>query len=161
MKKKYSKKKGPVRAKKVSFDGIQFQSGLELYMYKALKEAEIVAEYEPTSYTLLEGFDLNGMCFEKQANGKGEYKDRGCKKILPIKYKPDFVGRDFVIECKGRANESFPLRWKLFKYWIALNAPKIALFKPQNQKDCDYTIIQIKHMRANLRINAKKKPTSL
>ena len=27
------------------------QSGLELYMYKALKEAEIVAEYEPTSYT--------------------------------------------------------------------------------------------------------------
>ena len=76
MKKKYSKKKGPVRAKKVSFDGIQFQSGLELYMYKALKEAEIVAEYEPTSYTLLEGFDLNGMCFEKQANGKGEYKDR-------------------------------------------------------------------------------------
>ena len=161
MKKKYSKKKGPVKAKKVSFDGIQFQSGLELYMYKALKEAEIVAEYEPTSYTLLEGFDLNGMCFEKQANGKGEYKDRGCKKILPIKYKPDFVGRDFVIECKGRANESFPLRWKLFKYWIALNAPKIALFKPQNQKDCDHTIIQIKHMRANLRINAKKKPTSL
>ena len=46
---------------------------------------------------------------------KETYKDRGCKKILPIKYKPDFVGRDFVIECKGRANESFPLRWKLFK----------------------------------------------
>ena len=83
--KKYSKKRGPVRAKKVSFDGIQFQSGLELYMYKALKEAKIVAEYEPVSYTLLEGFDLEGICFEKQANGKGEYKDRGCKKILPIK----------------------------------------------------------------------------
>ena len=49
--KKYSKKRGPVRAKKVSFDGIQFQSGLELYMYKALKEAKIVGEYEPVSYT--------------------------------------------------------------------------------------------------------------
>ena len=161
MKKKYSKKKGPVRAKKVSFDGIQFQSGLELYMYKALKEASIVAEYEPTSYTLLEGFDLPGICFEKQANGKGEYKDRGCKKILPIKYKPDFVGRDFIIECKGRANESFPLRWKLFKSWIALQAPMIALFKPQNQKDCDYTIQQIKHMRLNHRKNAQKKHTGL
>ena len=77
--KKYSKKRGPVRAKKVSFDGIQFQSGLELYMYKALKEAKIVGEYEPVSYTLLEGFDFEGICFEKQANGKGEYKDRGCK----------------------------------------------------------------------------------
>ena len=161
MKKKYSKKRGPVRSKKTKYDGIQFASGLEVYMYKALKEAQIVAEYEPTSYTLMEGFEFSGDSFERCSNGKGEYKNRGCKKILPITYKPDFVGRDFVIECKGRANESFPLRWKLFKYWIALNAPKIALFKPQNQKDCDHTIIQIKHMRANLRINAKKKPTSL
>ena len=157
MKKSYKRKKrGPVRAKKAMYDGIQFASGLEVYMYKALKEARIVAEYEPTSYTLLNGFDLEGVCFEKQANGKGEYKDRGCKKILP-----DFVGRDFVIECKGRANESFPLRWKLFKAWISLHSPGIALFKPQNQKDCDETITQIEIMRKNLRTNAKKKQTSL
>ncbi len=144
--KKYSKKRGPVRAKKVSFDGIQFQSGLELYMYKALKEAKIVSEYEPVSYTLLEGFDFEGICFEKQANGKGEYKDRGCKKILPIKYKPDFVGRDFIIECKGRANESFPMRWKLFKglltrrNMITQKPINWTLYKPQNQKECDETI---------------------
>jgi len=160
MKKSY-KKRGPVRAKKVTYDGIKFQSGLEVYMYKALKEARIVGEYEPTSYTLLNGFDLESVCFEKQANGKGEYKDRGCKKILPIKYKPDFVGRDFIIECKGRANESFPLRWKLFKAWITRHSPGIALFKPQNQKDCDETIAQIEIMRKNLRTNAKKKQTSL
>ena len=160
MKKSY-KKRGPVRAKKVTYDGIKFQSGLEVYMYKALKEARIVGEYEPTSYTLLNGFDLESVCFEKQANGKGEYKDRGCKRILPIKYKPDFVGRDFIIECKGRANESFPLRWKLFKAWITRHSPGIALFKPQNQKDCDETIKQIEIMRKNLRTNAKKKQTSL
>jgi len=136
MKKSYKRKKrGPVRAKKVTYDGIKFASGLEVYMYKALKEARIVAEYEPTSYTLLNGFDYEGICFEKQANGKGEYKDRGCKKILPIKYKPDFVGRDFVIECKGRANESFPLRWKLFKRWLVNNGETRTLYKPQNQKD--------------------------
>ena len=73
----------------------------------------------------------------------------------------DFVGRDFIIECKGRANESFPLRWKLFKHWIALHAPTLALFKPQNQKECDYTIGQIESMRLNLRKNATKKPASL
>jgi hypothetical protein len=39
--KKYSRKKGPVRAKKVSFDGINFASGLEKYMYVALKQAKI------------------------------------------------------------------------------------------------------------------------
>lgn len=141
MKKSYKRKKrGPVRAKKTEYDGIKFASGLEVYMYKVLKEARIVAEYEPTSYTLLNGFDYEGICFEKQANGKGEYKDRGCKKILPIKYKPDFVGRDFIIECKGRANESFPLRWKLFKKHLVDNNLYPRLYKPQNQKECDRTI---------------------
>jgi hypothetical protein len=38
------------------------------------------------------------------------------KKVLNIKYTPDFIGEDFIIETKGRANESFPLRWKMFKY---------------------------------------------
>ena len=71
MKKKYSKKRGPVRAKKTKYDGIQFASGLEVYMYKALKEAQIVAEYEPTSYTLMEGFEFSGNSFERCGNGKG------------------------------------------------------------------------------------------
>ena len=140
MKKKYSKKRGPVRAKKVSFDGIQFASGLELYMYKALKEANIVNEYESASYTLLNGFDFEGICFEKQANGKGDYKNRGCKRILPIKYTPDFIGDDFIIETKGRGNESFPMRWKLFKQLIVRQFPGVTLYKPQNQKECDETI---------------------
>ena len=38
--KKFKRKKGPVRAKKVVCDGIQFQSGLEKYMYLALKKAK-------------------------------------------------------------------------------------------------------------------------
>ena len=42
MKNKYKKKRGPVRAKKVSFDGIQFASGLEKYMYQALKKVKVM-----------------------------------------------------------------------------------------------------------------------
>ena len=160
--KKRSKKKGPVRSNKVEYDGISFASGLEVYMYKALKEANIVAEYEPTSYTLMEGFDFESSAYERCSNGKGVYKNRGCKKILPITYKPDFVGRDFIIECKGRANESFPLRWKLFKEWIMLHAPTLTLFKPQNQSECDLTIRYIQEMRKNHRKNVhKSKETSL
>ena len=140
MKKKYSKKRGPVQSKKIEYDGIKFASGLEKYMYKALKEAKIVAEYEPMSYTLMEGFDYSGDSYERCSNGKGLYKNRGCKKILPITYKPDFVGRDFIIECKGRANESFPMRWKMFKKYVKENLPHVTLYKPQNQKDCDETI---------------------
>ena len=40
-----SKKKGPVQSKKINYDGITFASGLERYMYMALKKAKIKAEY--------------------------------------------------------------------------------------------------------------------
>ena len=41
---KKRRKKGPVQAKKISYDGINFASGLERYMYMALKKAKIKAK---------------------------------------------------------------------------------------------------------------------
>lgn len=138
--KRRSKKRGPVRAKKVICDGIQFASGLEKYMYLALKKAKIKSVYEGQTYVLQDGFEFTNDCYEKQSNGKGEYKNRGNKKILNVKYTPDFVADTFIIECKGRANESFPMRWKMFKKYVKDNLPCVTLYKPQNQKDCDETI---------------------
>jgi len=136
------KKRGPVVAKKVTYDGIKFASGLEKYMYIALKKAKIKAKYEGETYTIQEGFEFDVQRYERQSNGKGEFKNRGNKKILPIKYTPDFVSRSFIIECKGRANESFPMRWKLFKKYVKVNMPRVTLYKPQNQKECD-TVIEL------------------
>ena len=141
MKKKIRRKKrGPVRAKKVTFDGIKFASGLEKYMYIALKKAKIKAKYEGQTYTVQEGFMFNNKSYERLSNGKGDLVNRGCKKILPIKYTPDFVSDKFIIECKGRANESFPMRWKMFKKYVNDNLPHVTLYKPQNQKECDKVI---------------------
>jgi len=140
MKRKIKRKRGPVRSKKVTFDGIQFASGLEKYMYMALKKAKIKAKYEGQTYVLQEGFMLENKSYERQSNGKGEMVNRGSKKILPIKYTPDFVSTSFIIECKGRANESFPLRWKMFKNYINKHMKHVTLYKPQNQKECDEVI---------------------
>ena len=134
------KKKGPVNAKKTKHDGIQFASGLEKYMYIALKKAKLKAKYEGQTYIVQEGFEFKISSYERQSNGKGEFKDRGNKKILPIKYTPDFVSDSFIIECKGRANESFPLRWKMFKKYVKVNMPRVTIYKPQNQKECDKVI---------------------
>ena len=134
------KKRGPVRAKKKIVDGIEFKSGLEAYMYKALKEAGIQAKYEGISYQLIPSFDFNNLSYERQANGKGKYKDRSGKKIRSINYTPDFTGNNFIIECKGRANESFPIRWKLFKKYVSERLRGVTLYKPQNQKECDETV---------------------
>ena len=139
-----SKKRGPVRANKVTFDGIKFASGLEKYMYVALKNAKIKSKYEGETYVLQEGFKFENKSYERQANGKGEMVNRGSKKVLPIKYTPDFVSRSFIIECKGRANESFPIRWKMFKKHVKENLKHVTLYKPQNQKECDKVVELIK-----------------
>ena len=135
-----SKKRGPVRANKVTFDGIKFASGLEKYMYIVLKNANIYAEYEGMTFTVQEGFEFESESYERQSNGKGEMVNRGSKKVLPIKYTPDFVSPSFIIECKGRANESFPMRWKMFKKFVKDNLKHVTLYKPQNQKECDEVI---------------------
>ena len=137
---KKSRKRGPVQAKKITYDGIKFASGLERYMYMVLKKNKIKAEYEGQTFVLIDRFDFPNESYERQANNKGEFRNRGSKKILPIKYTPDFIGEDFIIETKGRANESFPMRWKLFKRLISEQFPAYTLYKPQNQKECDRVV---------------------
>jgi hypothetical protein len=144
MKKRFKRKKGPVRAKKVTYDGITFASGLEKYMYIALKKNKIKAIYEGETFVLQQGFMFDNESHERQSNGKGDMINRGSKKILPIKYTPDFVSNSFIIECKGRANESFPIRWKMFKKYVKENLPSVTLYKPQNQKECEQVIELIK-----------------
>jgi len=141
MKRSFKRKKGPVQSRKILYDGITFASGLERYMYMALKKAKIKALYEGETFELQEAFDFPFESFERCGNGKGDYKNRGNKKILNIKYTPDFVGKGFIIETKGRANESFPLRWKMFKKLMSESKiGPFTLYKPQNQKECDETI---------------------
>lgn len=112
---------------KIEYDGIKFRSKLEAYCHKKLKEAHIFAEYEQHRYVLLPSFKFNN------------------KTIRAITYLPDFVGKDFVIECKGYANESFPLREKLFKYYLTNNEPNTNYYLVRTQKQVDELIGVLKH----------------
>jgi len=145
MKRYYKKKRGPVISRKVTYDDITFASGLEKYMYCALKNASIKTSYEGETFVLLNGFHFDNECWERQANSKGVFKNRGQKRILPIKYTPDFIGKGFIIETKGRPNEQFPMRWKLFKKLVMEQFPSFILFKPQNHKECDKVIEVLKN----------------
>ena len=55
------KKRGPVKSKKVTYDGITFASGLERYMYQALKKNKIKSRYEGETFVLLDGFYCLGI----------------------------------------------------------------------------------------------------
>ena len=58
MRRRKSKKRGPVTAKKITYDGINFASGLERYTYMALKKEKLFEYYEGEVFQLIESFDL-------------------------------------------------------------------------------------------------------
>ena len=82
MRKKYRRKRGPVVSKKTTYDGINFASGLEKHMYRALKKAKLKAKYEGETYVIQEGFMFDNESYERQSNGKGDLVNRGNKKNL-------------------------------------------------------------------------------
>lgn len=128
------KRKGKqnVRSKKTIIDGIKFQSGLEAYCYKQLRDNGILFKYEEDQFVLIEGFTPNSDSWEF----KRKKFAPSSKKALPITYKPDFTcpNMTWVIECKGRANELFPMRWKLFKRHLKMTDQTPELFVPNTQK---------------------------
>tara|TARA_B100001287_G_scaffold24003_2_gene17500 strand:+ start:14520 stop:14879 length:360 start_codon:yes stop_codon:yes gene_type:complete len=109
-------------------------------MYKVLKELKIPFTYEGQTYVIVDGFKFPNMSYEKTPSKKFLH-NVGQKNILPIKYTPDFVDKQypprFIIECKGHPNDAFPLRWKLFKKFLVGNNIQAKLYMPRNKKDCE------------------------
>ena len=70
------------------------------------------------------------------------------EKIRAITYLPDFLcpNRDWIIECKGFANDRFPIKWKMFKNLLKETNPECKLFVPKNQKQVLETIEIIKNL---------------
>ena len=135
-------------AKKCTMDGINFASSLEKFMYQELKKNKLFEKYEEEKFTIIEGFTPSNECYERQANGKGEFRERGGgKKVLGIRYTPDFTGKDFIIETKGFSNATFPLRWKLMKKHMQDIGDTRTLYKPQNQKECSLVVQLILNSR--------------
>ena len=114
---------------------------LVLPVWKNLsKDGKLSKDSATDVYDLLVGHEVGHALYTPYKGWESAIVEGLNKNILNIKYKPDFIGNNFVIECKGRPNESFPLRWKLFKKLMAEDYPKTTLYKPQNQKECDETI---------------------
>lgn len=115
---------------KINYDGITFRSKLEVYCYKKLVENNIPTSYEGVTFELLPPFQ------SLQFNNK---------KIRNIKYTPDFIGENYIIEVKGLENERFPIVWKLFLYLMfQLDDKNLKIFKVHSQKEVDNMIKTLK-----------------
>lgn len=133
-----------IKSKKITIDGIQFASRLEGTMYKLLKDNNINFKYESESYTLSDSFLFNNNYHARLASGKGEYCNRGFKKVNAITYKPDFVIRhnDYyaIVETKGLPTESYNMRMKMFKALLNRQNIECDIFVPQTNAECLETI---------------------
>ena len=123
-------------SKKTIYKGVMYDSKLEVFMCQMLEAKGIAFKYEGESFTLLEEFEYPAMHLEKAQKKSDKMSDR--RKVRGMIYTPDFIDPEqkWIIECKGRANESFPLRWKFFKSIMRKRIPAPQLFKPSTKNDC-------------------------
>tara|TARA_R100000329_G_C7581191_1_gene205921 strand:- start:569 stop:1003 length:435 start_codon:yes stop_codon:yes gene_type:complete len=141
------KRKGRAKVKgvkKTVYKGIEFQSLLEKHMYKALDDEGIKVDYEKHTFTVFPGMVYPQACYE---GTKTKLYNKGSK-IRPITYTPDFVDPNgkWIIETKGYANESFPLRWKLFKKHLKDNNLTYVLFMPRNKAQVTEVLELVKQL---------------
>lgn len=128
MRRQRKKKEGKIKnATPNIYDGIKFRSRLETFTYKELKAAGIEAEYEQHIFQLLPAF-----------------VSKSGKKYRSMKYKPDFVGKDFIIECKGYPNDAWPLRMKLFEYVLLSQNLPYNFYVVHTQEEVESLIAKLK-----------------
>lgn len=129
--------------------GINFKSTLEKNIYVALKDEGFPVEYEGRKFILVNGFQPKVPFYNK--NRATRMLKLETKKILPITYTPDFIftykGHLIVIEGKGRENDVFPLKKKLFRKWLEENEPKSLYFEVYSKKQVLQAIEIIKNLK--------------
>ena len=127
------------RSIKSEYDGVKFQSNLEVYCYKALQKAGIDFKYEPTTYVLIEGFKSENVSYEADKRIGNLLRPKS-QNLQSIKYTPDFVGKDWIIETKGAQTDVFNMRFKLFKRYLNKNGLNYTLYMPKNHLQIEQVI---------------------
>lgn len=114
-----------------SSDGITFKSRLEKNIYDILLQQGFNPQYEPTTFTLWDGFKPITPYYDKETDKQRAQRlsegtnarisrmlIRKAGKIMSIKYTPDFYFKyndlNIYIEAKGFENDVFYIKKKMF-----------------------------------------------
>lgn len=113
---------------------LKFKSLLEKGVYNTLFQLGFNPLYEPKTFVLWEGFEPITPFYDKES--PAQYKKRididnevksklltlKSEKVIGIRYTPDFYFRynnlDVYIEAKGKENDVFYIKKKLFRYYL-------------------------------------------
>jgi len=90
----------------------------------------------------LNPFEFEQMSYERIGS---KFKPQS-KKVRAIKYTPDFIGKGWVMETKGKKTPDFQLKWKLFKKYLYDNNMQYFLSMPTNKREIITSIDLIKEL---------------
>lgn len=141
----------------LTYNGIAFKSKLEVYCYKKLKESNLEFTYEGVTFELVPSFTFENNSYELYRLSGNKYFGPQRPHIRAITYTPDFVGDGWIIETKGNPNETFPIKFKLFKYYLQTRQLNVDLYVPRNHKQIDEVITIIKTKNEGILRNKKSK----
>lgn len=117
-------------ATKVQYNNILFNSKIELMVYKTLVEKGFSPKYEPHKFTVFEGYKPTVPFYTINKNTK-ELSLNNVKQIA-ITYTPDFILRykewTVIIEVKGKMNDVYPYKRKMFRKFLEDNTKGNVLF---------------------------------
>ena len=124
----------------------RYASAIEKYCEDKLKAHKLAFDYEQHSFELLPKFRYPNKYFKMTAKKK-EMSDKTNAIVLPITYKPDFMGKkhNWVIETKGflPSHHDFPMRWKLFLNHLVGLEDDYIVFLAKNKGQVDHCIKEI------------------
>ena len=140
------------------YDGIRFKSILEMDSYIVLKEEGFNPEYEKKTFHIWEGKKFLVPCYEQFKDRKLHKKVWGLNsyKPLDVKYTPDFTFfictssgamRLIIIECKGKENDVYPYKKKLFRTYLETNHPDSIFFEIHSKKQLCSAVEVIKQLK--------------
>ena len=103
------------------YNGIVFKSASEVMVYKTLTSLGFEVEYEPTKYTIWQGFKPTVPFYRPSKDGLLKLDN---SKLMGITYTPDFIffapdkKTVIVIEVKGFSNDVYPYKKKMFRRYL-------------------------------------------
>jgi hypothetical protein len=129
------------------YKDIHFKSKLEVSMYKILEAEGFNVKYEPKTFVIWKGFKPTVPFYDK--NKKTRMLKFNKTKLIDITYTPDFVflynNKWIIIEAKGRENDVFPLKKKMFRKCLEDEFPNSIFFEVFTLKQLRQAIEIIKH----------------
>lgn len=130
--------------KKVKYDGVTFDSMLEVNCYKALKAAGIEFDHH-VKHELFPPFVSTVKSFDKDER-KGKELYLATEKFGSMSYSPDFEAKNgsWYIETKGFMRPDAAMRVKIFKMRLTSDGVNAYYFMPRNKMHIDQTISLIK-----------------